>query len=1463
MENIKAKCAVSQSRDFEVDTDGSLKFRRRWCVPDDNVLKEKILREAHNTPYSVHPGGDKMYKDLRRHFWWPSMKKEIAEYVARCLTCQKVKFKHQRPGGLLQPLEIPVWKWDSVSMDFITIVGIDSPIYMALRDNRLQTYKDSLLAVVQTNVCNGPVYFNCFPDYTVDLSDPLIQESLILDLHVSGNKFKEFAKNFAIVFRIYFRLMSSTINPKFIHEPSSKEETIFIEVHAKDNNTRSLVTTAKALPWDKITIPEILLIPKEPPTPNMIKQDLDQIEEDNKRVLLRFGSFRESTLTPATPSSSFTPPRKSCSSQLNSSKTRYTVYNKTPIPEYEATSSPPQSPTASDFQSVNTITEEFEIDKEYLRNDFNSSQNSDKIKWFLSFEKEIKDEIRDIWYKDMRNFKINIPFFLWFDLYCQKIDIINPFSYSSIQVQSKLTKNWTLTDGRTVTSVHPPPKSFKFSQGETEVEVHPYKVGRAHQTSDPVVVNDIIKIYQQNNYSNQILQTIASKSFSLSLKKHDEISQIKAQFDDDQEVNRVKNRRSWQNVSTRNYYPRPSPPDMQYEERSKFTAHTFSPNVIHEWNIDVFSVLIASFTGQLKNWWGNSLTLDSRLEIYNHTSTQINEDNMEVEVNDCCDYLIVVIAMYFVGNPMEELSSQKLILTNLRCPTLGDYRWYKDIFLTYVLRRPDCNEGFWMKKFVSGLPKHFSQRIFRKLKESFANEVIAWQTITYGQLFAFYQSSPPKYYQKRRPKRYPKKQNQNKEIICFKCGKPGHKADKCFTKNKINELFQDNPEMCQKLSKLFLNSSSSEAESNDEINIIQESSDDESYDSASSSPILMVNVISDKDDKTFLFDLIDKVDDPDIKRYALLRLKSLVIQEHTFSKTVPSTEPFSISKLFELVTSLKQLQQELNSLKTQVNDLRNQLQNIHVNESELDLRLSALEHKNTTCSTSNESSKNKNIIEDIIAENIVIEDQFVQTIQKINFQKWYAIVTFKVRDFQKNLLALIDSGADQNYIRYGLVPHKYYETTKTQLYSANNQPLNVKFKHSKATIVNDGYCFHNTFIVTKENFYRAEMSKNKGKTLKTQTGGYQSSDDYEMDIEVIQPSCSNPRADIQIPKAPTTPIKTSNTFNPLLTQPNRPALPYSQALQNQPKTQKEKEALIQNTSPFPGYFVKSTFEPLILTKYRTTPSVHEFRVNNSKIFAQGIHWFSDNISKNQRFYEFILLDSGSADIKHERDSTGKISYSKIIINKVNSSDDWIEPFAEKDFSKRFIPQTYSYNDYKNAWSRALLLEDFDHSWFITFNKLCPQRFPIWFYQWWYLFGPDQAIYPPICTKGFETFVAQTKVICLPEAVQSFLQGGRKLERAVKDFNRQQTQASSSSSARPPQHPRPSKHVKQLSEERLHSMKQMVKDPIFRNELLGVIRNQISEEEDDDSAASSSSNSGFIHIYDDHVFGGPCSQDPFE
>ncbi|KAJ6847133.1 uncharacterized protein M6B38_285000 [Iris pallida] len=78
------------------------------------------MTEAHNSQYSIHPGSTKMYKDLRQTFWWHGMKREIARFVSKCLVCQQVKAEHQRTAGLLQPLPIPEWKWEHLTMDFVT-----------------------------------------------------------------------------------------------------------------------------------------------------------------------------------------------------------------------------------------------------------------------------------------------------------------------------------------------------------------------------------------------------------------------------------------------------------------------------------------------------------------------------------------------------------------------------------------------------------------------------------------------------------------------------------------------------------------------------------------------------------------------------------------------------------------------------------------------------------------------------------------------------------------------------------------------------------------------------------------------------------------------------------------------------------------------------------------------------------------------------------------------------------------------------------------------------------------------------------------------------------------------------------------------------------------------------------------------------------------------------------------------
>ncbi|GJY39717.1 putative nucleotidyltransferase, ribonuclease H [Tanacetum coccineum] len=111
---------LDKQTEFHVDSDGILWQGTKLCVPEDPALREVLMTEAHSSPFSIHPGSTKMYHDLKQHFWWSGMKRDVATFVSKCLVCQQVKIEHQRASGLLQPLEIPVWKWDEISMDFVT-----------------------------------------------------------------------------------------------------------------------------------------------------------------------------------------------------------------------------------------------------------------------------------------------------------------------------------------------------------------------------------------------------------------------------------------------------------------------------------------------------------------------------------------------------------------------------------------------------------------------------------------------------------------------------------------------------------------------------------------------------------------------------------------------------------------------------------------------------------------------------------------------------------------------------------------------------------------------------------------------------------------------------------------------------------------------------------------------------------------------------------------------------------------------------------------------------------------------------------------------------------------------------------------------------------------------------------------------------------------------------------------------
>ena len=109
---IRDKVLRGEAKEATFDEEGVLRIKGRVCAPRVDDLINTILTEAHSSRYSVYPGATKMYRDLKQHFWWSRMKRDIVDFIAKCPNCQQVKYEHQRPGGTLQRMPISEWKWE-------------------------------------------------------------------------------------------------------------------------------------------------------------------------------------------------------------------------------------------------------------------------------------------------------------------------------------------------------------------------------------------------------------------------------------------------------------------------------------------------------------------------------------------------------------------------------------------------------------------------------------------------------------------------------------------------------------------------------------------------------------------------------------------------------------------------------------------------------------------------------------------------------------------------------------------------------------------------------------------------------------------------------------------------------------------------------------------------------------------------------------------------------------------------------------------------------------------------------------------------------------------------------------------------------------------------------------------------------------------------------------------------------
>jgi hypothetical protein len=119
IQEIKDLITEGRGLDFTEDEHRTIWFKNRICVPEMDSNRETILKEAHDSAYSIHSGSTKMYQNLKQKYWWYGLKRDVAAHVVECDVCQRVKAEHQRPPGLLHPLKIPRWKWEEIGMDFI------------------------------------------------------------------------------------------------------------------------------------------------------------------------------------------------------------------------------------------------------------------------------------------------------------------------------------------------------------------------------------------------------------------------------------------------------------------------------------------------------------------------------------------------------------------------------------------------------------------------------------------------------------------------------------------------------------------------------------------------------------------------------------------------------------------------------------------------------------------------------------------------------------------------------------------------------------------------------------------------------------------------------------------------------------------------------------------------------------------------------------------------------------------------------------------------------------------------------------------------------------------------------------------------------------------------------------------------------------------------------------------------
>ncbi|XP_022151716.1 uncharacterized protein LOC111019629 [Momordica charantia] len=220
-------------------------------------------------------------------------------------------------------------------------------------------------------------------------------------------------------------------------------------------------------------------------------------------------------------------------------------------------------------------------------------------------------------------------------------------------------------------------------------------------------------------------------------------------------------------TEVKNHYPRPSPPDMGWDDL-RHDQRTYDESSIITWNIDGYSeaqmmntfqemmmaatafstkkpvlqtaqILISSLSGNLRSWWHNQLTDEDRTKILIATKAVVKQEGsnaMQIDEPDMVNQLIYAMTKNFIGSTQVYSDLNAEALLSLRCRKMSNYKWYKDTFLARLYTITTCGADIWKQKFVEGLPHYIAQKFYQTVVTNSTTNRIDWAELTIGDINA-------------------------------------------------------------------------------------------------------------------------------------------------------------------------------------------------------------------------------------------------------------------------------------------------------------------------------------------------------------------------------------------------------------------------------------------------------------------------------------------------------------------------------------------------------------------------------------------------------------------------------------------------------------------------------------------------------------------------------------------------------